>query len=222
MTKLFGVNYTTPASGGRISRGSTTAESRDLEINIANNCSLVPSYSEALLMETDSQALNQTVDANANIQTNGISSTISSYSVELSRGITNHSSSNGFRNSLPHLASLSRTSLHNGYTIYHPAPLLQRTPADPFEGRDLTTPTEDPPKYEDALMVSAPLLGAMTPSPLRRSHTERNIPNAPRLFLPRRSCHYDFETELWCFLFTLSSIVFSLKFWPLYVVEMWL
>ncbi|KAL7636321.1 UNVERIFIED_CONTAM: hypothetical protein RMT77_013080 [Armadillidium vulgare] len=196
VTKLFGVNYITPISGGRLSRGSTATESRELEINIANNCSLVPSYSEALLMESQSQGIQRSVDANANIQPNGLPSALSSYSVESSRAFINHCSSpRGSRSSSSQMA-LSGCSLHNGYTIYYPTPLLDRTPADPFQGRDLTTPTEDPPKYEDALMVSAPLLGSLSSPPLRRSFTERNISTVTRLTLPRHSCHYDIETEL--------------------------
>ncbi|CAL4108338.1 unnamed protein product, partial [Meganyctiphanes norvegica] len=91
---------------------------------------------------------------------------------------------------------ISRTSLVNGYMLYFPCPLIPCTPADPFQGARRTVPVEAPPNYEDALKVSAPLLTDMNPSPLRRSHTERNIPSLPRLTLPRRSMHCDLETQL--------------------------
>lgn len=179
VTKLFGVNYTTPVSGGRASRGSATTDSHDLEATIANNCTLVPSYSEALLMEVSAS-----VDANGNIPSS-LPAAASSASVGSELAV-----------SLSLGAAASRTSLHNGYVLYHASPLVPCVPADPFEGCGCTLPAEAPPDYEDALRVSAPLLGSMSPSPLRRSHTERDIPSTPRLTLPRRSCHYDLETQL--------------------------
>jgi hypothetical protein len=49
--KLFGTNYLDPAYiPGQMSRGSTMC-STDFELNIINNYSIVPSYSEALLMD---------------------------------------------------------------------------------------------------------------------------------------------------------------------------
>ncbi|XP_045136667.1 transmembrane protein 151B-like [Portunus trituberculatus] len=179
VTKLFGVNYTTPVSGGRASRGSATTDSHDLEVTIANNCTLVPSYSEALLMEVSAP-----VDANGNIP-GSLPAAASSASVGSELAV-----------SLSLGAAASRTSLHNGYVLYHASPLVPCVPADPFEGCGCTLPAEAPPDYDDALRVSAPLLGSMSPSPLRRSHTERDIPSTPRLALPRRSCHYDLETQL--------------------------
>ncbi|XP_037791791.1 transmembrane protein 151B-like [Penaeus monodon] len=186
VTKLFGVNYTTPVSGGRASRGSAATDSHDLEVTIANNCTVVPSYSEALLMDIGGPAsLTPAVDANGNIQ-NGGSLPAAPSSASVGSELAPSSIE----------AAASRTSLHNGYVLYHPSPLVPVTPLDPFQGRRRTTPTEAPPTYDDALRVSAPLLGTMSPSPLRRSHTERDIPSTPRLALPRHSCHYDLETQL--------------------------
>nr|XP_027225671.1 transmembrane protein 151B-like [Penaeus vannamei] len=186
VTKLFGVNYTTPVSGGRASRGSAATDSHDLEVTIANNCTVVPSYSEALLMDIGGPAsLAPAVDANGNIQ-NGGSLPAAPSSASVGSELAPSSIE----------AAASRTSLHNGYVLYHPSPLVPVTPLDPFQGRRRTTPTEAPPTYDDALRVSAPLLGTMSPSPLRRSHTERDIPSTPRLALPRHSCHYDLETQL--------------------------
>ncbi|XP_064115409.1 transmembrane protein 151B-like [Macrobrachium nipponense] len=190
VTKLFGVNYTTPVSGGRASRGSAATDSHDLELTIANNCTLVPSYSEALLMDAGSTPpaiLTPSVDANGNIQNGGANLPAEASSCSVGSELTPGS---------PVGAAASRTSLHNGYLLYHPSPLVPYTPIDPFQGRGCTTPTEAPPNYDDALRVSAPLLGSMSPSPLRRSHTERDIPSTPRLALPRHSCHYDLETQL--------------------------
>ncbi|XP_076045096.1 transmembrane protein 151B-like [Oratosquilla oratoria] len=220
VTKLFGVNYITPGSGGgRASRGSQGGESTELEQTIANNCTMVPSYSEALLM--DSMATNavpsRVIDANGNIRgATGLPVTFSSYSVGSSSrgggggggcagggglgGGSRRSPRGSLRSSLSGAPSVSRTSLHNGWVLYHPCPLVERTPADPFHGRASTvlspSATNAPPTYDDALRVSAPLLGSMSPSPLRRSHTERDIPSTPRLLEPRRSCNYDLETRL--------------------------
>ncbi|KAG7153288.1 transmembrane protein 151B-like [Homarus americanus] len=190
VTKLFGVNYTTPVSGGRASRGSATTDSHDLELTIANNCTLIPSYSEALLMEagaTPTSILTPSVDANGNIQNGGGSLPAAASSASVGSELLPGSSTG---------PAASRTSLHNGYILYHPSPLMPCFPTDPFQGRRRTTPTENPPTYDDALRVSAPLLGTMSPSPMRRSHTERDIPSTPRLALPRHSCHYDLETQL--------------------------
>ena len=154
---------------------------------------------------TQQSSLPHTMDANGNIQqsqVSGIPTTHSSYSLGSSRcgggTLGGRPSIRGSRNSLSHSGSISRTSLHNGYILYYPAPLINYTPTDPFQGRGQTTPTETPPPpcYEDALRVSAPLLGSMSPSPLRRSHTERDIPSTPRLHQPRRSCHCELETQL--------------------------
>ena len=48
--KLFGCNYLDPYCGGTMSRVSTMGSS-ELEMNIRNNYTMVPSYSEALLMD---------------------------------------------------------------------------------------------------------------------------------------------------------------------------
>ena len=50
VNKLFGCNYLDPYSTGTMSRLSTMGSS-ELEMNIRNNYSMVPSYSEALLMD---------------------------------------------------------------------------------------------------------------------------------------------------------------------------
>lgn len=178
-----------------MSRGSATTDSHDLELTIVNNCTLIPSYSEALLMEAgplSTPLLTPSVDANGNIQNAATMST--------SEGLPAAPSSASVGSELtpgsPMAPALSRTSLHNGYVLYHPSPLVPCIPADPFRGRGRTTPTEAPPNYDDALRVSAPLLGSMSPSPMRRSHTERDIPSTPRLALPRHSCHCDLETQL--------------------------
>lgn len=63
--KLFGINYTDTSSyPGTMSRANTMGSS-ELEMNIRNNYTLVPSYSEALLMETATRY--RTADANGNI-----------------------------------------------------------------------------------------------------------------------------------------------------------
>ncbi len=59
--KMFGVNYLNSVCNGTLSRVSTMGSS-DLEMTICNNYSIVPSYSEALLMEGLNN--NQYVDTN--------------------------------------------------------------------------------------------------------------------------------------------------------------
>ncbi|XP_024081946.1 transmembrane protein 151B-like isoform X2 [Cimex lectularius] len=63
VTKLFGVNYetgmsgiSTPTSYCAVSRGESTVDSADIEWGIRDNTSLVPSYSEAVLMEGNRRA----------------------------------------------------------------------------------------------------------------------------------------------------------------------
>lgn len=134
VTKLFGVNYETgpstsannnnnrrsfqdseePASGLRSlpSRSQLSHDSSDLECCINDNLSVVPSYSEALLMDAGPRPMPRSA------------------------------------------------------TLFYPSPLVRRSPGDPFQGRSVTTPTEDPPDYEEALRL--PVL-----SRLRRSLTDR-------------------------------------------------
>ena len=66
--KVFGTNYTEslPQVHGRIPRDTTIA-SVDLERNIRNNFTVVPSYSEALLMDANATSTHTLRDANANV-----------------------------------------------------------------------------------------------------------------------------------------------------------
>ena len=66
--KVFGTNYAEPQSQthGRIQRDTTIA-SVDLERNIRDNFTVVPSYSEALLMDANATSTHTLRDANANV-----------------------------------------------------------------------------------------------------------------------------------------------------------
>ena len=66
--KVFGTNYTEPQpqTHGRIHRDTTIA-SVDLERNIRDNSTVVPSYSEALLMDANATSTHTLRDANANV-----------------------------------------------------------------------------------------------------------------------------------------------------------
>ncbi|XP_068085686.1 transmembrane protein 151B-like [Anabrus simplex] len=217
VTKLFGVNYevnsTTPTSTnqpisstpgmchhtsrGQLSHGSTI-DSGDLEWCIRDNYAIVPSYSEALLMEDRPSTAAATTETAAVHQQQQPRMPIaySSYSI---RGLSNNNNitseeppqpsvsgqprrswggifNSGSRSSL---SRMSRSSTHNRLVLYYPSPLVERCPEDPFQGRTITTPTEDPPPYEDALNL--PVL-----SRLRRSLTERG--DICRRREQRRSC----------------------------------
>ena len=66
--KVFGTNYAEARQHGRgnIPRDNTVA-SVDLEMNIRNNFTVVPSYSEALLMDANATSTHTLRDANANV-----------------------------------------------------------------------------------------------------------------------------------------------------------
>ena len=66
--KVFGTNYAVARQHGRgnIPRDNTVA-SVDLEMNIRNNFTVVPSYSEALLMDANATSTHTLRDANANV-----------------------------------------------------------------------------------------------------------------------------------------------------------
>ncbi|CAH1790850.1 unnamed protein product [Owenia fusiformis] len=66
--KVFGSNYLDPNyNPGHLSRVSTFGTNSDLEQYIRNNHTIVPSYSEALLMESEIPWTRSTHDANGNI-----------------------------------------------------------------------------------------------------------------------------------------------------------
>jgi hypothetical protein len=68
VNKIFGTNYvnTEQASGRTIMRHNTIG-SAELEMIVRNNFTIVPSYSEALLMNVDTTQSGQVHDANANV-----------------------------------------------------------------------------------------------------------------------------------------------------------
>lgn len=151
VTKLFGVNYQT-APAPLVSH-VTTVDS-DLEGRILDNHSMVPSYSEALLMEElCDEPTTVDVDSTAVLLASAAASPA------LARSVTQH-----MMRVSPSLATLPRADTH--HALYFPSPLVEHCPGDPFRGRDVTTPTEDPPPYEDAIRL--PVLAR-----LRRSLTAR-------------------------------------------------
>nr|CAD7607880.1 unnamed protein product [Timema genevievae] len=189
VTKLFGVNYdadaalspTTDApheSRGQLSHDSTI-DSGELELDIRDNSSLVPSYSESLLMAATGQEHQGPIiqaDSNVNIPVvPRIPLTHSSFNIRaaataavaLNRRSWGGIFTSGSRSSLCRDARPQRrTSYHGHRLVFLPSPLVEHCPDDPFQGRSVTTPTEDPPPYEDALRL--PALGR-----LRRSLTDR-------------------------------------------------
>ncbi|XP_045188035.2 transmembrane protein 151B-like [Mercenaria mercenaria] len=66
--KVFGTNYlnTEQSAGANIARTNTIG-SAELELIVRNNFTIVPSYSEALLMNVDATSTRQVHDANANV-----------------------------------------------------------------------------------------------------------------------------------------------------------
>ncbi|XP_067120011.1 transmembrane protein 151B-like [Centruroides vittatus] len=167
VTKLFGVNYLTPASGTRVpdrmSRGSTV-DSSEIEHLISNNFTLAPSYSEALLLDTSRMTQLVHRDTNGNLP-NGICPTDS---ILASRDSLMENYGSVSRRP----QSISRTSLPSGQVVFVVSPL---TPDIRHEFDSSRVPPafqhddECPPTYEDALRICRPLL------PLRRSLTERNF-----------------------------------------------
>nr|CAD7461056.1 unnamed protein product [Timema tahoe] len=189
VTKLFGVNYDADAalsptpdapheSRGQLSHDSTI-DSCELELDIRDNSSLVPSYSESLLMAaTGQEQQGPTIQADSNVNipvVPRIPLTHSSFNIRaaataavaLNRRSWGGIFTSGSRSSLCRDARPQRrTSYHGHRLVFLPSPLVEHCPDDPFQGRSVTTPTEDPPPYEDALRL--PALGR-----LRRSLTDR-------------------------------------------------
>ncbi|KAF4523356.1 hypothetical protein B566_EDAN005510 [Ephemera danica] len=198
VTKLFGTNYLSPAElpesisvqtglavpVGPLSRGSTV-DSDMMEHNIRDNTVLVPSYSEALLMET---VMHQ--DSNGNIPTARSNYSITEGSTStLQRQQQQRRSWGMFSNG----SHVSRSSTQTRLVLYFSTPLAERSPADPFRGREVTTPTEgEPPPYEEALRASTPLPALAR---LRRSLTDRGD-LCRRLREQRRSCGHGDVTHI--------------------------
>lgn len=198
VTKLFGTNFLTPALTenplpqsisnqtnlavpNQISR-DCTIDSDIMEYNIRDNNVLVPSYSEALLMETVMEQ-----DSNGNIPT-----ARSNYSIAetILGGSQQHRRSWGVFSNSSHV---SRSSTQTRLVLYFSTPLAERSPADPFRGREVTTPTEgEPPPYEEALRESAPVPALAR---LRRSLTERGD-LCRRFREQRRSCGHGDVTHI--------------------------
>ncbi|XP_075233633.1 transmembrane protein 151B-like [Lycorma delicatula] len=221
VTKLFGVNYenngssvTTPTvmphsiySRGQLSQGASTVDSGELEWCIRENTSLVPSYSEALLMSaTDSriQPTNSSYsirNSNNNNNNNNITNNDGTgIQEQQQRRNSNRRSWNSILNFNPGQRSswsrgsaqfettLSRSSTQNRLVLYYPSSLAETCPEDPFHGREQTTPTtEDPPTYEEALRFPAL-------TRLRRSLTDRGEICRRAFFSQRRSYHLNENT----------------------------
>lgn len=204
MTKLFGVNYETcsstamtPTAGPPLppqpqpprsstllglarsrSHGASTVDSGELEWCIRENTALVPSYSEALLLDQSQ-----------------LPATTSSYSIRATNNnnITSDQrrGSNSNRRSWGSIIlNFNRTTSQDNVSqssaqrvLYYSSPLAEGCPSDPFRGREATTPTEEPPpSYEEALRF--PVL-----TRLRRSLTDRGEICRRSLFSQRRSCY---------------------------------
>ncbi|XP_047739824.1 transmembrane protein 151B-like [Hyalella azteca] len=146
VTKLFGVNYPDEGEDRRVSRSSVSADSHDIELSIAENCSVAPSYSEALLMVAPSSS-SSSRDANGNV----------SSSQQQPRPASVFRSPSAIPQTIH---SCSPSPL----VVYRPSPLPPRRPDDPFEGRWCCWPEGSnaagfisPPCYEEALQVCQPL-----------------------------------------------------------------
>lgn len=163
VTKLFGVNYVTTSpltpSNALVGRGyitpSSTITSPDLEWHIRSNLGLVPSYSEALLMDDTVTVTTTNVDHGidnnvaANEDQNGNVPVPLSRARSSSHLLMCQSPNNESENELPPLRghrhswalfcsrspfprgflglrpSVTRLSLHNGHVLYHPLPLWE-------------------------------------------------------------------------------------------------
>ncbi|KAG8222579.1 hypothetical protein J437_LFUL010422, partial [Ladona fulva] len=239
VTKLFGINYLTPEvpnfplppsspndapwlpCGGRSSRGSTV-DSGDLERIIRENTALVPSYSEALLMDVvqenhEGAAASGGADEEEpgegrllprppSLPTPSLPTRLTLFPrPESRRGSTGgpRRSRSGYRRPFSRASTSSLAwspSQAPRGQLFYPSPLAERSPADPFGGRTSTLPVEgDPPPYEEALGLSepfpAPSMAALT-SRLRRSFTDtRDICRRLRDF-QRRSCTEDADAAI--------------------------
>lgn len=199
-----------PSSRSQQSHGNSTIDSGDLEWCIRENTALVPSYSEALLI--DNQEEDHTRRQNETSNNRQMATTSSSYSIRASassnnNNITNSDCQNQGRGNntsrrswgsvlnfqprptrstsqgLNQPDNLSRSSTQNRLVLYYPSSLVEVCPEDPFHGRAVTTPTdESPPSYEEALRFPAL-------TRLRRSLTDRGEICRRAFFTQRRSCY---------------------------------
>ncbi|XP_039293984.1 transmembrane protein 151A [Nilaparvata lugens] len=212
VTKLFGVNYdattsvaTTPSlapqvclsRGGQMSHGTSMADSTELEWCIRENVTLVPSYSEALLMANDGHLPQCHVPNDGHLPQCHVPNAMSSYSVRTVAATTNNNNitnseqmeecparrswgsilnfhahrSSWSRASAQFETTLIRSSTQTRLPLYYASPLVEIYPSDPFRGRPSTT-AEEPPPYDEALRFPAL-------TRLRRSLTDRAF-HAPR------------------------------------------
>jgi hypothetical protein len=157
-----------------------------MEYNIRDNNVIVPSYSEALLMET---VMNQ--DSNGNIPT-----ARSNYSIsETTQTLTQQQRQQQRRSwgVFSNSSQISHSSTQTRLVLYFSTPLAERSPSDPFRGREVTTPTEgEPPPYDEAITASTPLPALAR---LRRSLTERGD-ICRRFREQRRSCGHGDVTHI--------------------------
>ena len=208
ITKLFGTNAVPgDPDNRRISRGSVSADSNDLENNIADNCSVAPSYSEAMLMHA---ALSQQHRSHSNTSNNN--STL----VPCSNGVTRPPTPASsvvpqfprITTTVPVVAASSGPISHQLAFYYRPAPLPLHRPDDPYQAASAgacplnSQHRQAPPAYEEALQLPEPVDVVVTldERQMRRSVTERDFRDskwsAARLLLPRRSFNYSRRENL--------------------------
>lgn len=155
-------------------------DSNDLELCIHENSAMVPSYSEALLIEGQTQVL-PTTSSSYSIR-NSNNNNISNSDQQRSSNRRSWGSILNFNRSTSQ-ENLSQSSTQNRVVLYYPSPLAEACPTDPFRGRGTTTPTEEPPpSYEEALRF--PVLNK-----LKRSLTDRGEICRRTLFPQRHSCY---------------------------------
>ncbi|CAG2108830.1 unnamed protein product, partial [Medioppia subpectinata] len=161
--KLFGEHYMSSCNDlSRLSR-DTTIDS----IELTNNYTMAPSYSEAVLRTDNSVNIGNEFNSN-----------------QLNADKSNDTVINRTANRLR--TSLSRTSLRNGQIVYFVSPIngdLQNTVIrrlsliDSETVADVET-TDNPPTYEEVLLESHPLppqTHRFILNPMRRSVTDRDF-----------------------------------------------
>ncbi|XP_026470229.1 transmembrane protein 151B-like, partial [Ctenocephalides felis] len=144
-------------------------------LQIYENCALVPSYSEALLMTPNGDVVNRLESSRRNSSESRRGIAIMSSIINTRRKTneapdesvqsswSNYSLRTRNNNSISRVKNQNRRSWngiahvrpvhHGGSVLYYASPLLPHCPDDPFGGAEsVMVPEEPPPSYEEALL----------------------------------------------------------------------